>query len=213
MRYLLMVCFIPSVLFAQDGVRHSIKGDFRLPSPTHNQAFRSTMDGIADLSIGYQYPIFKGIGLGLGYQFLHTVINELAINTNQNIIAGKFYRHSPNLKLFYETALSDKIVFELATKGGYSIHSFSSNYLKNSGADPFTSNGWFLQPEMGFYMLAQDNFSVGLVFSYGISDYEFNPASIGMEEFPGYGVADYSGRIQNFSVGFSFCAYLRDDRR
>ncbi len=207
----IVLCVIALLGEAQN-LRHSIRGDFKLPSPTGNRAMRATMDGIVDASINYQYPIFKGIGLGTGLNLFYSQVNELSININNNQIAGKMLRWSPYGKLFYEQVFNDKFRLEYAVKGGYSWYQFSSNYCTAKG-EVSLGESYFIQPEFGLYIEAQENFTIGLILAYGISGLNYGPANLCMEDFPGFADSDYVGSMQNFSIGFGFAAYLRQGGR
>lgn len=199
-------------LNAQDGVRHSISGDFRLPTPTGNRALASTTDGIAEVSLSYQYPFFKGFGLGIGAGYMLMKVNEFALNIPNTLVKGKMHRYAPYAKIFYQKATNDKFIVEAACKIGGAIVDYESVFCTQLDVQS-RDFGIFIEPSIGAHMFAQDNFSIGLIFSYGINGVEFTPESICLENFPGFDQDDYVGVTQNFSIGFAFSAFLRQGRR
>lgn len=197
---------ISSLTHAQDELSHSIKMDFKLPTATHNSAFKSIHNGVSDVSLSYQYPLVKGFGIGAGVVHTYMQVDEFAINT-QALISGRVHRLSPFGKIFYEGFLNQYFVLDIGVKAGYSALWFKSNYCRDSG-EVRQGRGFFLEPYIGLYMPSKNGFNVGLILGYSITGYEYTPADLCQTSLPGYASDSYLGNINTFSIGFGFAAFL-----
>jgi len=210
--FIFILLFIPFCVYSQKSVKHSISGDFKLPSALSNRAFKSTSDGVADLSIVYQNPFIKGFGLGAGFSFLYLKINEFAFSFPGRQIEGEVKRYAPFGKIFYQRKINSQFLLDFGTKIGYSFFDYSSSFCTEMNIDS-KDQGLFIEPSIGLHMFAQENFSIGLVLAYGVNSVQFSPSSLCLSSFPGYDQSDYDGNSNVLSIGFSFSAFLKQKGR
>jgi len=211
----ILILLFSAILFNAEAQqrKHSIRGDFKLPSPLANSALRKTCDGIADVSLSYQVSLYKGVGFGVGYTHLFVRVNEAAINIQSSIVNGSMHRLTPFGKLFYESSKDEQFIVETGIKGGYGFFSFTSDFLRYVGIDSRKGEGLFIEPYLNISLLADDNLAIGLICAYSYTDFAFSPYSIGMDSFPGLLSEEHKGPTHFVSFGFGFTAFLGNQRR
>jgi hypothetical protein len=207
---LILFIFITVKLNAQTAtekipeVKHSIKGEFKLPHPLHNKVFKNIIDGIADVSVYYQYPV-NNLTIGGGFKFIYMQINDVKVNEK---LAAGMQGYTPFAKIGYEKFISPKIHFELSARGGYSLLYFTSRKCTDNGEKSKPQNAPFAETQVAIYMLANERLSFGLLSSYNFIFNKFTPDLLCLPNFPGFTAEDSKGNYRFFSVGFGFSFFL-----
>ena len=102
-----------------------LEGDFKIPTPLNNKAFRKIANGIADANILFQYPLTKNLLLGGGFKYgYYQFIDFLTNNSFSN--SGKLFSYSPYGRLSFLKFSNPRLFFQFSTKAGYSIMDFNS---------------------------------------------------------------------------------------
>ncbi|MFZ5554039.1 MAG: hypothetical protein ACOZCO_13065 [Bacteroidota bacterium] len=193
-------------------VRQNIKADFKLPTPTGNPSFVKTVNGIADLSISYNYPVLRYFTLGGGFKFTYMQINDFKTNVKTN---ANIKTYTPFVRLGFEKFTRPKFFYGIHLKGGYTSMSFFSNicdslYGEKGGPK---DKGLYLEPEFSFYLLGSDNLAFGILFSYDLVFAEYGPDNVCLPNFSGLTADDSKGIYQYLSIGFGFSVSISDERK
>jgi len=193
-------------------VRQNIKGDFKIPTPTYNKSFTKTVNGIADMSLHYNYPVFRYFTAGAGFKFTYLQINDFKTNvkTNANV---KIY--TPFVRFGFEKFTRPKFFYGAHLKAGYASLNFFSNicdslYGEKGGPK---DKGLYLEPEISFYLMAGDNLAFGIQIAYNFIFDKYGPDNVCLPNFSGMTAADSEGNYQYFSLGFGFSASISKERK
>lgn len=185
-------------------VKHSIKGEFELPRPVSNKAFKNIVDGIADVSVCYQYP-FANFTIGGGFKYLYMQINDVKVNEK---LAAGMQGYVPFAKIGYEKFISPKVHYELSLRGGYSLLYFKSKKCTDIGEKSKPQNAPYSELQAALYLMANERLSFSIIASYNILFNEFKPELLCLSNFPGFTADDAKGNYNYFSVGFGFSFFL-----
>jgi len=189
----------------------SFQGSFELPSPLKNDAFKGVMSGLSNINLGIQFPIFRGVFIGVGGKHQYYNVNDLAIPEKIN---GDLQMLAPVLKLGVDMPMSDKSHAELSIAASYNfIRAKSQTCLDNSGFDTHTTTGIGVEPKLVIYMASTDKLRFGIILSYSIIMDEFGADDFCLTRFSGYADSASKGSYQIFSVGFGFSASLVKEKR
>lgn len=193
-------------------VRQTIKGDFKIPTPTYNKSFTKTVNGIADMSLHYNYPVFRYFTAGVGFKFTYLQINDFKTNVKTNA-SVKVY--TPFVRLGFEKFTRPKFFYGLHLKTGYSTLNFYSNICDSlygdSGAPK--DKGFYIEPEISFYLMASDNLAFGIQIAYNVIFDQYGPDNVCLPNFSGMSASDSQGNYQFFSLGFGFSASISKERK
>jgi hypothetical protein len=226
-RIVLLICLCSTQVLAQEEpvapvedtrptkipeLRHSIKADFKLPTPLANFAFTKTVNGIADIAASWQYPVLRFIYLGAGYRYTYWEISDLQGNDK---LAASTQFHSPYAVVGYERFASPIFSYSFALKAGYSFMEFYSNTfpsVNGKSKGPGQQAFWF-SPEFTLGLMANDNLNFSMNVSYSLFTEEYTAADVGLTSFSGLAASDSEGFYQVFAIGFGFTVYLGGEKK
>jgi len=186
--------------YGQEGLRGLVKLDFQVPQPTSNKAFKESFTGIMDLS-GSLCLSIRGFNFGGFYRYKQFQVqaNKIANITTVQMVNGA------GLRLGYDHWISDKSIFSSSINIGYNWISYNRVSCQGHAPAPFKETGISLEPNANIYFLIDDGFGIGLMASYHVLTYAFDPAPICLDQFHTYNDSDKQGLTQGFSFGF--CVY------
>ena len=202
---LLLFSFCSIYSFAQDQpdkAQGTIRFDFMVPRPTSNGAFKKSFTGIMDVGTGVYLTAKGGFVIGLmgRYKQFQVPSNKInnTVTTQQNLI-------NSGLSLGFDYYKSAKTIITPGLNVGYNWIIFNRITLIND--EPIISkfNAVNFEPFCKVDWMIDDGFGIGVMVSYNVMTYEFNPDNVGLNQFHTYSAHDYKGLSQSFSFGF--CAY------
>jgi hypothetical protein len=200
---LLALFFGEGEVCAQDKkkVPTSFKMDFKLPNTMSNRAFDQVVDGISDVNISYQFPLYKNLTLGFGMKHAFYKIDDLAITELTN---GKANTFAPFARLTYEKWVSERIFFDVGVNGGYSFMFYESETCES----PHKISAPHIEPHAGIYMMSNENLGFGIIVAYNFILADFTPEYLCLDDFSGFSEADTKGISQTLSFGFGFTSII-----
>ncbi len=209
MLLLSFIALVALTTYAQDKpMVHSVKGDFKLPTPLGDENFREYMNGISDFNLYYQYPFAGNLTIGAGFKHSLYRVNDVQI---PEISDGKMVLYTPFIKFSYEKFTSDRIFYDVGIKGGFSTMDYSSEICATTGMPGYSDSGLNIEPQMGIYLISQDNLAFGLLASYTLTMIEFTPENACISSDTNATVTLHGNRgfIQTFNIGFGFSMFIQ----
>lgn len=186
----------------------SIQFNFKLPTPTFNRAFRGLVNGVSDVNIHAQMPLFKSnVVLGGGFKHSFMQFDDLKSDITTN---GKFNFFKGYAKVSYQKFVNERFFYDMGIKAGYGFANISSDLCRDSSGVSSThlDAGLFLEPSVGLYMISEDNLSFGLVLGYTYLQDDFDPAHLCIADVNLIDAGDNVGAYQWFSVGFGASVFI-----
>ena len=194
--------------FAQTVNRQSAQIDFRLPTPTGNNGFFKTVDGVADVNLNYNYPILKNVYIGVGGKMAIMQVNDFKTGLN-SVINAKYNAISANGILGYKKQYNDKFYLDYALRIGYAWTTYTSLYNASNTKLQNTHSDLFFEPSIGGYLFANENVAYGMILGYAIKMDQFHYSKYGIPTIlPGFQESQFEGITQYFTVGFGVQAYF-----
>jgi hypothetical protein len=190
-----------------DKLSPMIEGDFKLPTPFYNKAFRKIANGIGDMNLHFQMPLFKGFMLGGGFKFGYYQFIDF-INSNSFSNSGKLFIYSPYGKLSYIKFTTPRLFFQFSVKAGYSIMQFNSYTCTNSGEGTKGQNNIFIEPQLSANIFVDESLSFSVLMSNTTMFNNFNPSLLCLESFNGFSPEDSQGNYHIFGIGFGFTYFF-----
>lgn len=202
--------FVFGGIFSQRQVQQSkssFKIDLCLPNTVANYAFNRIHNGLADVSMYYQYNVFNGLTVGGGLRYAYFMIDQFSVS---NPISGGLHMPSAFLKVGYEKFTTDRFAYEWSLNSGYTYAVSSNDSTKAILGEPFIDQDVFIQPKLGLYLIADQSAAFSLILSYTWFLNNFRPEYHAQDGFSGTGMkpSDWAGVTQFFSVGFGYSHYF-----
>ncbi len=207
-RFFLWVFFLIGLMpvsFAQDFLdpRLSIRADCKVPNVMGNLAFRKTFGGIYDLNLSVNGHFFKKLYVGAGGKnaMFNTPDNKIPNSKTLMQVFGGYG------KVGYETFISENTFVSAGVNLGQAFVNYIGVISKDASktAADFRYTGRYMEPELNFYFMLEDNFAIGVNLSTMLMNYRWHPSIAAMADRRTYGSNDANGVIQSwFSFGFGF---------
>lgn len=184
-----------------------LEGDFKIPTPLANKAFRKIGNGIADANLSFQYPITRGILLGAGFKYgYYQFVDFLTNNSFSN--SGKLFSYSPYGRISFLKFSTPRLFFQFNAKAGYSMMFFNSYTCTNAGEGAHQQNTFFIEPQVSAHIFVDESLS----FYLGVANYigfnDFNPSLMCLETFNGFQASDSAGNYNMLGIGFGFTYFF-----
>jgi len=185
-----------------------------VPHPISNKAFRKTFVGVYDLSAGMNFMIFKGAFVGINYKnsllkVFENKVADLDANMQSNSagirIGSDFYVGSKN-----------RMIFSASVGAGQNWSNYSKFRSKTILNKPtiYNFNTTYIEPEVSFYFLIEQNFAIGINLNYTMLNQKFDPYELCLNEWAQYD-KENSGNISflNFGFGFYYSFLQKKDKK
>lgn len=184
-------------------VSSTIKGNLILPVPLGNPLFEAVTESVGQVDGLIQFPVYKGLGLGVGGKMTWFAINERALAPV--VTSGEIRKLSLYGKLAYEQYTSERTFYELNARVGNTTYWFD---CPTCGGAQRSGLHWGIGT--GYYIHATDNLAFGLTLGYERDGITFGSADLGLEEgFPGRPERVESRQTQYLVIGMGFSTRLR----
>lgn len=187
-----------------------IKGDFKLPTPIANRAFRGILNGIADMDLSYNYRLLNNLAFGAGFKYGFWDIDVNSFPSDK--VTGKMSILNPFGSVSYVMQQNRQFFIEAGIKVGYNLMNTSGTYNVNSF--DFDQTGINFEPKIGLYLQTPSELlSFGLTVNYNYIGAGFSERNLEVDKIPGIDAGVSKGSSQYFSVGFGFYTFLpnKDD--
>lgn len=188
-----------------------IKGDFKLPTPIANKAFRGFLNGVTDIDLSYNYRLVNNLSFGAGFKYGFWDIDVNAFPSDK--VTGKMKILNPFGSISYVMQQNRQFFIEAGFKVGYNLMNTSGTY--NANSFNFDQTGINFEPKVGFYLQTPSELlAFGLTVNYNYIGAGFSENNLEVDKIPGITAGSSNGNSQYFSIGFGFYTFLpnKDDR-
>lgn len=184
-------------------VSSTIKGTLVLPVPLGNPLFEAATESVGQVDGVIQFPVAKGLGLGVGGKMTWFQVNERALAPF--VTSGEIRRLSLYGKVAYERYTGERTFYELNARMGATTYWFD---CPTCGGDSRRGVHWGIGT--GYYIHATDNLAFGLTLGYERDGLVFGSADLGLEDgFPGRPERVEARQMQYLVIGMGFSTRLR----
>lgn len=202
-RILILITFLFSLPANSQDIEKpnwTIRMDFQVPQPLKNKAFKTSFTGIMDLGAAFCFG-YKGVFLGPFYRYKQF---QVQANKIKNITTMQLV-HNAGLKIGYDNWLNDKTNFSTSVNIGYNQVQYNRVICAATDSTPQQFTGVNLEPNLNMHFMIDEGFGIGLMLSYNVFTYVFDPEPICLDQYHTYNDSDKQGLTQSFSFGF--CVY------
>lgn len=187
--------------FAPNG---SFKVEISLPNNVTNKAFHELMQGLVTVTPSYQYTFDNSFAIGGGLRYGFFNVNEFKNNVGMNgglDMVGAFVKIGQ--EKFY-----GKFGLDYGVRIGYSMNLFMTNKNKELLGKPYVDNSGFVEPTIGFALMASENTSFRLALGYAFHAFQFRPEQMGVDTFGGIDPSSLNELTTYFTIGFGYSYYF-----
>jgi len=194
-------CFLFVVAGAQDRrdlppVTTTFKGSLNLPAPLGNPLFQGYTETIGQLDGVVQFPLYKGLGVGLGGKMTWFALKERVL---PQINSGDIRRSTFYGKIAFERYTGDRTFYELSGRAGISNFVFDCATCPDQVQQVFN---WGIAGS--YYVHVSYNLAFGLTLGFERDEKRFGAADLGLESFQGRREVAEQRNFQNMIIGMSF---------
>lgn len=185
-----------------DKVEGTIRFDFMVPQPVSNPALKKSFTGIMDIGTGIYLTTPGGFVVGVMGRYKQFQVPSNKIN---NTVTTQMNVVSSGLSLGFDYFKSKKTLITPGLNIGYNWIFFNQITTSTDSGIVSKFNAVNVEPFCKVDWMIGDGFGIGVVVAYNIMTYEFDPHSVGLDQYKTYSEYDKKGLAQSFSFGF--CAY------
>jgi hypothetical protein len=187
--------------------RFNAKFTVAIPTLLSNKALRTSFRGVYDAGLNLQTRVVKGMYVGAhgnftGFKIAVDKFNALGTEC-QTLTAG--------LNIGYEKFSTPRVMWFVNLAGGYNWIEFNRVKCADSIRPILNHTAFNIRPSAGFNYYSDDNFSIGMIVSYTMLNYQFDPKSICLNEYGTFKANESNGNLSYFSVGVIINFNLRKD--
>ena len=207
--FLLSILFISELGLSQltpGTVKPELKLNFRLPSPRKNVAFKSILDGVADVDATMSLVVKDKFIPAIGYNFATFKYNEFSLT---ELLDGSLQFTTIFGQIGYRHHLNEDFYVELSMRAGStSINSSSQTCQANEGHRKVKQSALSYRPSITLFLKSGETYAFGFTLAQNFTSEVFNSDLLCLPQFGGYNPADSNGDYRYFSVGFSVNIFL-----
>ena len=209
---LLVFLFSIGAVFSQADFepRHSLKVEIGLPAPLEiatNRALKDLMTGLLHSSLAFQStPEFvRPVSYGFGLRYSLFNVNEFRNNFD---LSGDLHTFGAYGKIGSEKFYGDLGV-DYGLKVGYTVSYANVNKCQEELGRAGTVESFMIEPSIAFnYKVDPNSAFTFFNLSYTFYTFSFEPNLVCMDDFPGFGVSDWSGITSFLAIGFGYTYYF-----
>lgn len=195
---------LPFSIFSQektDDTRWTTRLDLMVPQPLANKAFKVSFTGILDVGLSINRRIGNKFNLGVSYRYKQFQVRTNKIPDLQ--ILPIFHGHNGNLRFSMDLKNGKSGLITPGLNVGYNLINYSHLPCVSLMPTHEEVTGFNLEPNLAYVWLIDEGFGMGLMLSYNLLTYEFDPEGICLTEYKDYSDKQKTGLTQSFSIGFS----------
>jgi hypothetical protein len=205
---ILLLVFACFVLDAQniDGkspFHMSLRATGTVPHPLGtNKAFKRSFTGIYDVSLFWNYQVFRGFQIGVGYRhnLWKTPDNKIpGLNTYAQ-------SHHGGLRVGYDRVMSETSVAYCGISAMMGkMHFYGISYEYDSTHVPLQTKFEYrtIEADAGVFFYTEGNFAIGIHAAAIFTNFAFDPDKLYLDQHKAYIASDYEGKVSHLNVGFS----------
>jgi hypothetical protein len=179
-------------------VTTTFKGSLNLPIPLKNPLFQGYTETIGQLDGVVQFPVYNGLGFGIGGKMTWFALKERALAPE--LISAEIRRATFYGKVAYEKYTGARTFYELSGRAGMSLFTYDCGICP---PDPYQAFNWGMTA--GYYVHVSHNLAFGFLLGYERDAHRFGAANLGLERFAARRELAETRNFQNliFGMGFS----------
>lgn len=186
--------------------KHSFAFQVGLPISTTNKPFSRFMDGIVDANLEYKYSFKNNFSVGLGATYSRFNIDRYRLN---KVITGGQNNLGANLRFGYEKFHSMRFATDYSLSIGGVNSLFSSDTLSARGINSIDKKSIMIRPSAAVVLTVSEWAAFRFFASYTFLTQSFLLTDIGATSNEGYKDSDFTGKMNYFTVGFSYIYYFK----
>lgn len=173
-----------------------------------NKGFRDLMQGLANLSIGYQRTFDNNFSIGLGGRYVLFNVNEFRNNFD---LSGQLHFVGAYGRVGFEKYYGNLGV-DFGVKAGYAFNISNMNTCIDINGEPSITEGGFIEPNFSMqYLVNESNAFTLFNVAYAFHSMRFTPNTVCVEDFPGLNDNDVSNRTSYLTLGFGYTHFFGRD--
>lgn len=172
-----------------------------IPHPLSNGAFKKSFTGVYDLSASLTANVYGGAEAGAHFR---NSVYKIPANKIAGLGSTTMQINEIGARAAFSHFFSETVYFNTALHAGEAQVSFSSVPCKVPLYDKYKFSAFYWELETSFNFFVENNFAIGINFSYHRLDKPFDPAFICLTDYAGYQQSDYKGAMSAFNFGVSF---------
>lgn len=184
-------------------VSSTLKGNLILPVPLGIPLFESVTESVGQLDGVVQFPLYNGLGVGVGGKMTWFTINERALAPI--VTSGEIRRSAIYGKVQYEHYTGPRTFYELNARFGTSKYTYDCPTCTTATE----GNVFHWGAGIGYYLHASDNLAFGLTLGYETDAAVFEATDLGLTGFPGRTEVAESSNYQYLVIGMGFSTRFR----
>lgn len=197
--YVLLLILVGGRALAQARVpdhKPTAQGTLILPAQLGNKIFGRLTSPLGEFDLSVQFPLWKGLGLGLGGKAMGWELKKTAFTGIST--QGDAGRLTYYVKAQYAHYVGPNSFYELNAKVGQSTWTWDCSTCE----EDVRQQGLHWSSSFGYYVHASDNLAFGITAGYEHDASLFTPELLCLDDFPGY--QERSGPYNFFSFGLGF---------
>jgi len=203
---LIAFCFLNSSLAQTDEFQPagSFKAEIGLANNISNEAFRDLMQGLFNITAGYQYTLPSSLSLGAGIRHNYFTVNQFKNNVDLRggIHFGGIYGKIGIEKYYGQFGI------DIGVRGGFNMMFSTTNKCDLTAGGPSLFNGAFIEPVINLGLLADERSSFYLNLTYAIHSFKFEPFHVCEDDFSSYSERGLDNLTSYFVIGFGYSFYF-----
>lgn len=186
----------------------SIRVELGLPAALEvasNRAFKDLLQGLMNLSVGYQRTFENSFSIGFGARYVLFNVNEFRNNFN---LSGQLHFVGGFGRVGFEKYFGN-LGIDYGLKWGYAYNISNMNTCVELNGKASISEGGFVEPNFSMQYLVNDSNAFTLVnLAYAFHSMRFQPGTVCVDDFPGLSESDVRNRTSYLTLGFGYTHFF-----
>jgi len=184
--------------------RFSVRANMGIPKVTSSTAFRTSFLGLYEVNASVNVRLFSNFFIGVGY--MNCLFKSQSYFQQKNLYT-KMQVHNGFFRIGYDRFYTERSFATIALNAGYNFNKYTDvNPKYDSLAHPYPAQytGGFVQPELGAYLLVEDNFAIGAHIAYNYNFSRFDPSLPYLDKWLDYTNLHNKWNTSWINFGFGF---------
>lgn len=182
----------------------SFKAEIGLANNASNEAFRDLMQGLFNITAGYQYTLPNSLSFGAGIRHNYFTVNQFKnkIDLRGGIHFGGMYGKIGIEKYYGQFGI------DIGIRAGYNMMASVTNKCKEANEGLKIFDGGFIEPVINLGLLADEQSSFYLNLTYSFHTFKFQPYHVCEDDFSAYSPEGLDKITSYFVIGFGYSFYF-----
>jgi hypothetical protein len=182
----------------------SFKAEIGLANNLSNVAFSDLMQGLFNITAGYQYTLPNSLSFGAGVRHNYFTVNQFK---NNNDLRGGIHFGGVYGKIGIEKYYG-QFGIDIGVRVGYNMIASATNKCKEANEGLTLFDGGFIEPVINLGLLADERSSFYLNLTYALHTIKFNPYHVCEDDFSAYSPEGLDKITTYFVIGFGYSFYF-----